>query len=512
MTEAALIMRKEGLVDNPTTEDDRSSSKSTKNSSSKGRTIKQDVADFSLRLSQQEEKFASMESKMDNVLAILSTRNFNSDQNDSFGDRRSSTGVNSRQTSGLGHLRIETETHPSPQQGEDDELSYSPTRENYRENCDTLSICVGKDESRSFLDTSVCSETTNVNDDSDRFLKYLSVKKDNMTSSLGVNQESQSIMKDNESLNVNNLGDKFGADAVTSHTNKSSVGLVLEKNQIDTLNESWRSAHPSNLSSYRDVYRKSFRIAADFENYLKVPQIDMTVEELLQTRHNDENFAFGKHPSLYSKQMKGFEKYAYSGQLASRMGIITVCYIQQALGTLLDTLQQKDVNIDAAIQTVRDTFAISAKSLDQIARAGAFHHLIRRNATLIDTGLYGYKGYSHAVMSLPLRADGVFGTDFDKKIEEKSKLRKNLNDFLPEGLKRSASGGHKRRATTNITMTSDPKKPRTGFVDYRGRNNTQSFLPYNSSGGFNKPKSGFRSATKSKAQSRRSDDAPTFKR
>lgn len=71
------------------------------------------------------------------------------------------------------------------------------------------------------------------------------------------------------------------------------------------------------------------------------------------------------------------------------MGIIAAAYTQQALGTLLETLQQKDVNLDKSVQLVRDIFAMSTKTLDQVARCGAFHHLVRRKATMEDTGLVG---------------------------------------------------------------------------------------------------------------------------
>lgn len=67
------------------------------------------------------------------------------------------------------------------------------------------------------------------------------------------------------------------------------------------------------------------------------------------------------------------EKLGYQGQVASRMAIVSNCYTQQALGCLLDTLQEK-VNLDRAIQTVRDIFAMSTKPLDQICRAEAYHH------------------------------------------------------------------------------------------------------------------------------------------
>ena len=56
---------------------------------------------------------------------------------------------------------------------------------------------------------------------------------------------------------------------------------------------------------------------------------------------------------------------------------------------------------------VRDIFALSTKTLDQISRTGAFHHLVRRRATMHDTGLSDYKNYASAIMKLPLTSEGV---------------------------------------------------------------------------------------------------------
>ncbi len=97
--------------------------------------------------------------------------------------------------------------------------------------------------------------------------------------------------------------------------------------------------------------------------------------------------------------MKSMERIAFQGQLAARMGLITNCYLQQTLGVLLDGLQKSEPNIDSITQIVRDAFAISTKALDQGARAGAFHHLIRRRATMYDTGLSEYRNYTSSIMS-----------------------------------------------------------------------------------------------------------------
>ena len=92
--------------------------------------------------------------------------------------------------------------------------------------------------------------------------------------------------------------------------------------------------------------------------------------------------------------------------------------MQQALGTLLNKLQLENPNVDSAIQSVRDIFAMSAKALDQVGRAGAFHHIIPRKAA--DTGLNNLKDVQAKVLYLPLTGDGVFG----KGLEENLKKRK----------------------------------------------------------------------------------------
>ena len=116
---------------------------------------------------------------------------------------------------------------------------------------------------------------------------------------------------------------------------------------------------------------------------------------------------------LFSRPMRSIERLGYQSQMAARMGMILSCYSQQVLGSLLDCLQQKDCNLDLAIQMNRDSFAISTKLLDQMARTGAFAHLIRRKAALYDSGLSDLKDYAATVNTLPLTAEGVFGFDFD---------------------------------------------------------------------------------------------------
>ena len=119
---------------------------------------------------------------------------------------------------------------------------------------------------------------------------------------------------------------------------------------------------------------------------------------------------------------------AYQGQAAAKMGIVSSSYMQQAVGTLL----HKEVNIDRAVQQVRDIFAMSTKSVDQVARAGAFHHLIRRKLVMEDTGLNDIKELKNSLISLPLSSSGVFGDKFEQTLKDRIEKDKQLKELLPE--------------------------------------------------------------------------------
>ena len=53
---------------------------------------------------------------------------------------------------------------------------------------------------------------------------------------------------------------------------------------------------------------------------------------------NKANRSWGKNKQLFSQPLKSIEGLAYQGQIASRMGIIAVAYIQKALGSLLNSM------------------------------------------------------------------------------------------------------------------------------------------------------------------------------
>ena len=63
-------------------------------------------------------------------------------------------------------------------------------------------------------------------------------------------------------------------------------------------------------------------------------------------------------------------------------------------------------------------FAISTKTLDLVARTGAFNHLFcEKNAAIHDIVLNDLKDVSATISTLLLTAEGVFGPTFDQKLK-----------------------------------------------------------------------------------------------
>ncbi|MEW8487239.1 MAG: hypothetical protein AB2705_18835 [Candidatus Thiodiazotropha sp.] len=144
------------------------------------------------------------------------------------------------------------------------------------------------------------------------------------------------------------LREMFGEDAQAE--NKSSKGLSLDKTQIDIINNSWKCQMPDKLSA-------PIQSGSDSEKLLQVPSLDELSERLLIKKHG-RRAAFGSTQSLFNQPYKSMEKIAYQGQVAARMGIISICYALQALGWLLQNLKSSSPNMDEAIQNVRDIFAV----------------------------------------------------------------------------------------------------------------------------------------------------------
>ncbi|CAC5384325.1 unnamed protein product [Mytilus coruscus] len=214
-------------------------------------------------------------------------------------------------------------------------------------NLDTLSICVSDNERQNsgFMFSENASEHSEYASSIDNrsLLDLEGVKS---------TERFQSTTDSNQKTRCNVLGEKFGEDAY-AYRSKDKTGIILEQNQIDILKGAWRSDTPQKVTCFRDSYRQSFPVDPSCENYFNVPTFDNTVESLLVKRFGPKA-AFGRVPCLFSKELKSFEKIAYQGQLAARMGLITSCYTQQALGILLDNLQSDTPNLDGAVQNVRD--------------------------------------------------------------------------------------------------------------------------------------------------------------
>ena len=260
--------------------------------------------------------------------------------------------------------------------------------------------------------------------------------------------------KENEPLTHDMLAEMFGEDAETD-ASSSKVGLCLDKTQIDILNTSWRCQAPDKLSAYKESSKQCFPVSEDADKVLKVPSLDDLTERLLIKKHG-RRAAFGSSQSLFTQPYKSVEKIAYQGQVAARMGIISVCYTQQALGRLLNNLSGKSPNLDEAVQNVRDIFAMSTKSLDQMSRTGAFHHLIRRKATIADSGLHEFKDLQKTALTSPLSGEGIFGVEFEKKLKDRQEKDKQLSELMPEMSKRFFS----KTKGSFPSESSSQKKPR----------------------------------------------------
>ena len=281
-----------------------------------------------------------------------------------------------------------------------------------------------------------------------------------------------SVTDNTDENNNDHLKSLFGDDA-KAKTESSSVGLILDNSQIDILSGSWRTKKKTEkLTAYNEEYRTSFPVHDKSVEHLEVPSIDKLTSDLLVKKHGNKAFSMSKKNTLHTPFLKSIEKLAYQGQVASRMGIITASYIQQALATLLETVTETEVNLDKTVQLVRDIFAMSTKSLDQAARTGAFHHLVRRKAVMEDTGLSEIKELKNPLIALPLSNSGVFGETFEQTLKDRVEKNKQLKELLPElhvnksfpGKRKGNTGDwpNKRQKTDNAQSNANTNNKFTG--------------------------------------------------
>ena len=276
---------------------------------------------------------------------------------------------------------------------------------------DQLSLHPGVQESRELLDQDSSSDTTNVN--SEHNVGNSSVRNTTRFSKYVKEQPRQ------------NLSQLFGEDENIVQPD----GLTIEQAQLSVLEKSWRCSKPDKLSAYREESRQCFPIHEDSLQALKVPSLDDLLEPMISKKHGSKAVKnWGKTRTLYSQPLKAIEGLAYQGQLASRMGIISMLYLQQSLGMLLQNFQHNE----SQSQAVKDMYIMSTKILDQLGRAGAFHHLIRRKCASHDSGLNNLTNVTSKMIYLPLTGDGVFGSGLEKELKHRKDQKDQIKDLVPE--------------------------------------------------------------------------------
>ncbi|CAC5396318.1 unnamed protein product [Mytilus coruscus] len=134
----------------------------------------------------------------------------------------------------------------------------------------------------------------------------------------------------------------------------------------------------------------------------------------------------------------------------------------------MEKLNDSEPNIDLLVQMVKDIFDMSVKAMDQTARTGAFHHLIRRRATLLDTGLEDITELNDKFLSLKLSSDGVLGKDFEEKLKNRSETYKQIKYLLPELNRKStaSTSGFKRKSTV-IHTSQDTNGPEVAKMTFQ---------------------------------------------
>ena len=182
------------------------------------------------------------------------------------------------------------------------------------------------------------------------------------------------------------LFDIFGEDAVVSKKPTQKIGIAIDQSQKEVLQNSYRTKEPNFLTAFSEDNYDLFPVNEETEKYLEVPYFDTLVDSCLVKRHCPKaSFAKSKHKSLATQPYKMLEKIAFKGQQSARLGIVMQLYIQQALGNLAEYFQSENFNREEGLDQIRNIFSMTTTCLDQIGRAGAFRHIMRRTVTMSHT-------------------------------------------------------------------------------------------------------------------------------
>lgn len=360
-----------------------------------------------------------------------------------------------------------------------DEISLQPNRQ---ERADVLGLISDQEEENSdSLSVSSLSNNTNGNKQN-RFSRFVCT---NNTNSEMCNNDTEKV-QGKSTCKVDKLSQMFKEEIPPDNNESKDTGLILDEAQIRMLNQSWRIQRPDRLTAFKDEYRSCFPLHEQSMPYLTVPSLDDLLEPMLREIHGLSAVKnWDKLKQLSTQPLKQLEKLAFQGQVAARMGLISILYLQQMLGTFLSKLQEEGVS-DEHCNMVKDLFAISTKSLDQMGRAGAYAHMIRRKCAASDAGISNLNDIQAKVLSLPLTGDGVFGKGLEDKLEKRKEQREQIKDLIPEFNKENS---HKRKLNydsrdnysgKNQRINSNISKNFSENFKKRGANN---FM-------FNKPKYG----------------------
>ncbi|CAC5378391.1 unnamed protein product [Mytilus coruscus] len=187
------------------------------------------------------------------------------------------------------------------------------------------------------------------------------------------------------------------------------------------------------------------------------------VPDLLMKKHGAKAYAVSQKSSLYNPCLKSLEKLAYQGQVASRMGIITTAYTQQALGNLLNALSGKEVNLDKSIQLVY--FSGKRK-----ATGNQFSNDWSKKPKF-DNAQQGstFTGAKSGTQRTVLRTNTVTRPDKDDKSSANSSSSSLAKETLvPRTVKNDIRLSHKntssKKSTTSAKDKNIPSKPRNSLV------------------------------------------------
>lgn len=495
--------------------------RTTKDASSKKKKRVSKTAELENKLNSMEDRF---DKKLDMLFAVMNKscatigsstvaqvsqsgglatqREQSSDNVPSTGERRPVISLNANLDEDLGSPRIIRNI-------DFDNRSEISLHIDSREKADLLGLCSSEDEYSRGLSSPVYSQAGNKSRNVERFSQYLQTQP-----TISNNVESQSNQRqtsnidnnnnktvDKQSDNLNLLSKLFKED-IPSESSDNSGGLIIDEAQVRILERSWRTKNPEKLTAYKDEYRSCFPVNDKSKSFLQVPSLDDLLEPMIRTVHGTNSVkSWDKHKQLVTQPLKQIENLAYQGQVASRMGIISVLYMQQTLGTLLERVENENVS-DETCQMVKDLFAISTKSLDQVGRTGAFNHMIRRKAAATESGLNNLKDIQAKVLYLPLSNEGVFGKGLEDKLEKRKEQREQLDDLLPE-----YKNNNKRKfESTQVRQDWQNKAPRYSS------NNSSTHVNYNNANsadkrsGFSYNKSSVRSAPRKFQKDNKADD------